>query len=163
MKDYVTPSFATCAQFFRVGLEAGVCSPDSARAWALSVIEKLDAPPGEIIEVSWSKPLPQLIDDLNSVQGEADLELAGRWLLHILLGSMPEEKQLWHALKAAKQIALSTGIPLEDNELYFLVDSVEDELNLAELGIYGSVAECRTDLEGIISRYSSPPPTAILT
>jgi hypothetical protein len=158
----MTPSLATCAQFFRIGLEAGVCKPDSAREWAISVIGAMDAPPGEVIEVSWHKPLPQLIDDLNSVQGDADLELAGRWLLYILLRSFRTEVGLWQAITAAKQIALSLGGTATSTELYCLLDAVEDELNLAESGTFGTVAECRADLEEIISQHSLPLPSALI-
>lgn len=158
----MTPSLATCAQFFRIGLEAGVCKPDVVRAWALSVIEKMDEPPGEIIEVSWNKPIPQLISDLNSVQGDANFEIAGQWLLYILLHEMPDEARLWQTIAAAKQVAMSTGRSAESTELYCLLDSIEDELNLAEQEIYGTVAECRMELEAILSSHSSPPPVAFL-
>lgn len=108
-REFMTPSLATCAQFFRIGLEAGLCEPDLVRAWALSVIDKMDEPPGEIIEVSWNKPIPQLISDLNSVQGDANFEIAGRWLLYILLHELPSEARLWQTITAAKQVAMSAG------------------------------------------------------
>lgn len=158
----MSSSLATCAQFFRIGLEAGVCKPDSAREWAISVIGAMDSPPGEVIEVSWHKPLPQLIDDLNSVQGDADLGLAGRWLLHILLRSFRTEVGLWQTIKAAKQITMSSGGPATSTELYCLLDAIEDELNLAESGTYGTVAECRADLEEILIQHSLPPPSALI-
>lgn len=158
----MTPSLATCAQFFRIGLEAGVCKPDVVRTWALSVIEKMDEPPSEIIEVSWNKPVPQLISDLHSVQGDANIEIAGRWLLYILLHEMPDEELLWRTITAAKQVAMSAGRSAENTELYCLFDSIEDELNLAEQGIYGTVAECRMELRAILSLHSSSPPVAFL-
>ena len=158
----MTPSLATCAQFFRIGLEAGVCKPDVVRAWALSVIEKMDEPPGEIIEVSWNKPIPQLISDLNSVQGDANFEVAGRWLLYILLHKMSGEALLWQTITAAKQVATSAGRSAESSELYYLFDAVEDELNLAEQGIYGTVTQCHMELKAILGSHSSPPPAAFL-
>lgn len=82
------PSLATIARYFRIGLELGICEPDATRAWAISVIDAMDEPPGEIIEVSWRKPLAQLIDDLNAVDGEFDLHVLRGWSLHKLWQSM---------------------------------------------------------------------------
>lgn len=157
------PSLATCAQFFRIGVEIGICKPEAVRAWALSVIEKMDEPPVEIIEVSWNKPIPQLINDLNSVHGDANFEIACRWLLYILLHEMSGEVPLWQTITAAKQVASSVSRPAESGELYYLFDTIEDGLNLAEQGIYGTVAQCYMDLELILSSHSSPPPAAFLS
>jgi hypothetical protein len=43
----MTASLATYSQFFRLGLETGICTADAAREWALSVIALMDEPPGD--------------------------------------------------------------------------------------------------------------------
>ena len=75
------PSLASFAQYFRIGLEVGLCEPEEARGWAISVIDQMDEPPGEVIEVSWRKPLAHAISDLNEVEGEPEMALVCRWLL----------------------------------------------------------------------------------
>jgi hypothetical protein len=74
-------SLASFAQYFRIGLEVGLYEPEEARDWAISVIDRMDEPPSEIIEVSWHKPLAQLISDLNEVKGEPEISLVCKWLL----------------------------------------------------------------------------------
>lgn len=39
-------SLATMAQYFRIGIEAGICQDDQARDWAFAMISKLDEPQG---------------------------------------------------------------------------------------------------------------------
>lgn len=159
----MTPSLATYSQFFRLGLETGICTADGTREWALSVIAEMDEPPGEIIEVSWRKPLPQLIADLNSVYGEVDLNTAGGWLFGILLRSMSSPNgDLRAILTGAKQIALSMSVHLRDSELYNLFSALEDELDLAETGVFGTVEACKAELAEVLGRNSSPPSAALL-
>jgi len=161
-KIYMTDSLATYSQYFRIGIEAGICTPDAAREWAMSVIARMDEPPGEIIEVSWRKPLPQLIDDLNSVRGEVDLGLAGNWLLCMLLRSISAtDANIWRALTAAKQIVFCTGTSAKNTELYTILSSLEDELNLAESGVFGTVEACKADIKRVIAQHSSLPPDAL--
>jgi hypothetical protein len=148
-----TASLATYAQFFRIGLEAGICMPDEAREWALSVIERMDTPPGEIIEVSWRKPLEYLIADLNSVEGDADLESASKWLLRRLLESLPESNaKLRRVVRQAMQVARS----IDAMDLYYDFDCVDDGLQLAATTIYGTSAECREGFETAIRQYLAP-------
>jgi len=159
----MTASLATYSQFFRLGLETGICTADAAREWALSVIAEMDEPPGEVIEVSWRKPLPQLIADLHSVPGDVDLKTAGSWLLGILLRSLSSSNgDPRSVLTGAKQIALSMGGHLSDTELYSLFSALEDKLDLAETGVFGTVEACKAELAEVLDRNSSPPPAALL-
>lgn len=159
----MTASLATYSQFFRLGIETGICTADAAREWALSVIAEMDEPPGEIIEVSWRKPLPQLISDLNSVRGDVDLETAGRWLLSILSHSMSSSSSNPRTvLTGAKQIALSMSGHIRDTELYSLFSTLEDVLDLAESGVFGTVDGCKAEILEMLSRHSLPPPAALL-
>lgn len=159
----MTASLATYSQFFRLGIETGICTADAAREWALSVIAEMDEPPGEIIEVSWRKPLPQLISDLNSVRGDVDLETAGRWLLSSLSRSMSSSNSNPRTvLTGAKQIALCMSGNGRNTELYTLFSALEDEYDVAETGVFGSVDCCKAELEDVISRHSSPLPAALL-
>jgi hypothetical protein len=152
------PSYATIAEYYRVGLEAGLIQPDDVRSWADGVIAELDQPPAEIIEVSWSKGVPELLENLNTIPGERDRSLAGRWLLGLLRDTLPQsDEQLSWAVRRAMQIAQSTGL---GNDTYYQFDLVDDELFLARNGQYGTVAECRRELESALAEYPSPPFTS---
>jgi hypothetical protein len=147
-------SLASFAQYFRIGLEVGLCEPEEARDWAISVIDRMDGPPGEIIEISWRKPLAQLISDLNEVEGEPEMGLICRWLLgrlQLTLGST--DNSLGVAVRQAKGIARGAG----SSDLYYIFDVIEDELSLAEARTYGTVAKCRDDFDKALNEHGTPP------
>ena len=148
------PTLATVAGYFRIGLMAGVCVPDEARAWALSIIGASDEPPGEIIEVSWHKPLDAMLTDLASVKGEADVALAGNWLL-VRVAELPSasEEEVWDRLQQAMQIARDADLP----DLFDEFNGLDDELNLAVSGVYGDVVSCRERLFSILAAFPKAP------
>jgi len=148
------PSLATCAQYFRIGLQVGLCEPEEARDWAISVIDLMDEPPGEIIEVSWRKPLAQLISDLNEVKGEPEMSLVCRWLLGRLSQTLePNDDSFDRAVRQARGIAHEAG----DSDLYYVFDVIEDELRLAETQTYGTVAACRDEFDKALNEHGTPP------
>lgn len=148
------PSLASCAQYFRIGLQVGLCEPEEARDWATSVIDLMDEPPGEIIEVSWRKPLAQLISDLNEVKGEPEMNLVCRWLLGRLSQTLgPTGDSFDLAVRQARGIAHEAG----DSDLYYVFDVIEDELRLAETQTYGTVAACRGEFDKALNEHGTPP------
>jgi len=153
----MTPSLASIARYFRIGVELGLCDPDEAREWAISVIDQSDAPPGEIIEVSWRKPRAQLIADLGAIEGEPEMDLVRGWLLGRLALTLGDtDDGLGRAVKQAMQIARATG----HADLYAGFDVIDDELQLAQSGTYGSVAACRDDFDAALRAYGVPPLSA---
>jgi len=148
------PSLASFAQYFRIGLEVGLCTPDEARDWAISVIDRMDEPPGEIIEVSWRKPLAQLIADLNEVTGEPDIGLVCRCLLgRIALSLESTNVYLDRAVRQARGIAHA----VRDADLYYTFDVIDDELQLAATGTYGTITACREEFDKALREHGTPP------
>ncbi|MDN4059752.1 hypothetical protein QPK31_16120 [Massilia sp. YIM B02769] len=148
------PSLASFAQYFRIGLEVGLCEAEEAMEWAISVIDQMDEPPGEVIEVSWRKPLAHAISDLNEVEGEPEMALVCRWLLgRISMTLDSTNDSLGGAIRQAMRVARATG----DAELYHIFDTIEDELYLAENETYGTVAECRKDFDKALKENGAPP------
>ena len=153
------PLMATAAQFYRICLLVGLCDPDEARAWSIRVIDQLAQPPGEIIEVSWRKPLTQLIEDLNAVPGEADRSLMRSWLLPPLWRNTTDSTVgLDRALRQGMHLARS----LNDEELYYQFDCIDDQLQLAATGTYGTPAEVRNEFEAILKDGMDPPPPIVM-
>lgn len=153
-RGYMKPSLASFAQYFRIGLEVGLCEPEEARDWAISVIDRMDEPPGEIIEVSWRKPLAELISDLNEVKGELEIDLVCSWLLgRLSLTLESTNDSLDRAVRQARGIARAAG----DSDLYYIFDVIEDELHLAETQTYGTVDACREDFEKALKEHGTPP------
>ncbi len=147
-------NLATIARYFRVGIEAGILEVEDARAWAFSIIESEEAPPSEVIDVSWSIPRAQLIEVLNSFAGDADAGLAGGWLLAVLRESLPKSND---SLKASVQCAMQIARSAElDGSIYYKFDAIDDGLFLALSGTYGAVTECRSDFEAALADYCLP-------
>ena len=148
------PSLASFAQYFRIGIEVGICCPDQARDWAFSIIDKMDEPPGEIIEVTWRKPLAALLLDLNDVKGEPDLNLVCGWLLGTLSAAAQSMNgDLGGPVRQAMQIARTVG----SSDLYYIFDSIEDGVHLADSQTYGTTEECRRDFLNALNKYSTQP------
>lgn len=148
------PSLASFAQYFRVGIEVGICDPDQARDWAFSVIDQMDEPPGEIIEVTWRKPVAALLLDLNDVKGEPDLNLVCGWLFGTLSGQVRSMNgELGRPVQQAMQIARTVG----SSDLYHIFDSIEDGAHLADSQVYGIAEECRRDFLNALNKYATQP------
>lgn len=153
-QKYMNPSLASFAQYFRIGLEVGISKPEQVREWAISVIDQMEQPPGEIIEVSWRKPLAQLISDLNEVKGEPQIDLVSSWLLGKLSQTMESgNDSLDGAVRRAMGIARAAG----DNDLYDVFDAIDDELQLAVSQTYGTVAACRKFFDKALEAHGSLP------
>jgi|GEM_PF-6045988 len=57
------------AEYFRIGLELDLLAQKDAQDWATSMIEKLDVPPIEIIEVAWGHGLAKTVSNLKEISG----------------------------------------------------------------------------------------------
>ena len=147
-------NLATIARFFVIGIEAGICSDDEARAWSFAVIAALENPPGEIIELSWNKPRPSLREDLKAVKGIAELEQVGHWLLGSLSVGNSPETGFWPLLRSAKHIVNATDL---GKSLYYDLDIVADEYELAERKIFGTTAEARHSFDALLAEFAPPP------
>jgi hypothetical protein len=151
-------SLATMAQYYRIGIEAGICVEDEAREWAFAMIGELQDPPGELIEVSWRKPRPQLLDDLNSVRGEPDLQRVGGWLFAALRQAGPTAQQrLRAALRQAFYIVAGAKL---GEDMYYELDCIDDEIALTANGHLGTRDQCVADFDDFLAKHAAPVPPA---
>jgi hypothetical protein len=148
------PAIATVAAFFRSGIKARICTLDEVRAWALSVIAESDHPPGEIIEVSWSKPLDAVLADLAGIEGEVDETLVGHWLIG-RVAELPATSadEIWDRLRQAMQIARDAGL----SDLYDEFNALDDRFNLAFGGTYGEVGGCCDEFLCMLATFPKTP------
>jgi hypothetical protein len=135
----ISVSDATTSAYFLHGIEAGLLPMESAKEWAFSLIAQRSNPSIEIIEIATAGRRELAISSLRPAAIGADLALAGRMLLATLhdqlrLGQVP----LRSSLRMAIQIASST---CPGSQAYYDFDLLEDELSLAENGMYGTVDE----------------------
>lgn len=142
----------TACAYFWAGIVTGVLHFESAKAWAFSVIEALDAPSIEIIEVATAGNRVACIDALQAAAHGGDLERAGRWLLadvsSQLTGgtlSVPE------AIHAAMRVARTTDLP---EDCYYQFDVLDDELQLAINNVVGTLDQVRLGLIEMLEQCS---------
>jgi hypothetical protein len=146
-----TASLATIAEYFRLGLQVGLLTPEQAVAWADAQIAAAEAPPEGMIEVAWCKGLASTIEALGAVPGERNKQLAGHWLLGLMREAVPESaEELQLAAQRAMQIARHAEL---GDEAYYRFDMIDDELSLARTQVYGTVEECRMNLVAALAEY----------
>lgn len=145
---------ATVAAYFLYGAEAGMLGEEEIKRWVYSVIESREVPPVEIIELATSYGREQLFENLKAVRGEADVQLAGRWLLGALRTELRRDPSRLQAItQKAIQVAQSTNQP---EEVYYRLVGIDDEIFLAfdnTYGSVGSVEQCRADLAEELEQY----------
>lgn len=146
---------ATVAQYFRIGLEIGSCQDDQVRDWAFFIIGAFDDPPQEIFELSWHYPRSRVLDNLNAVKGNADMQAVGGWLLGAICVSMTPDGDLHQYLRQAFYVVRATN--LSPDTVYFTIDDIADDLQLAEIGLAGDGAACRQEFNLLLAQYSPAP------
>lgn len=145
------PTNSTIAAYYLYGLEVGIVTLQQAKDWAFSIVESMDNPPADIIDVALSSGLSEINEKLNAVAGERDVQLAGKWLLNTLSREFSSNPfNVERITKQAMQVTRSTA--LGDDE-YYVFDHIDDALSLAQSGTYGSVEGCRSELENALSAY----------
>ncbi len=144
-------SYATIAEYFRLGLQVGLLLPAQAVAWADAEIAAAEVVPEELIEVAWAKGLASTMNALAAVSGERDKQLAGRWLLAFLGQSISaSDADLDLAVQSAMHIAWHAEM---GDETYYRFVLIDDELSLARTKVYGTVEKCRSNLLAELAEY----------
>ena len=144
---------ATVAAYFHVGVATGLLDFERAKVWAFGVIEALDDPPIEIIEVAMSGDHASALQNLGLVPGNADRALAGRWLLGVVLERLKASSfSAMEAARAAMRVVDVSGLP---REIWYDFDCLDDELQLAMNGQYSNCEAVSRDVQEALSRYSS--------
>ena len=146
-------SFATYADYFRLGVETGSIEPSSAKNWADQIIAQAEQAPGDIVEVAFSQNAPQLLNALACVAGDRDKESASRWLLRQLLTQLQSGRNPHKVIQAARHLVLSAGM---DISLHEILCSIDDSLSIAELGYHGTVSEATSDLAQFLENAAAP-------
>ena len=104
--------------------------------WAFSIIEALDEPPFEVIEIAIANDHNSAMDALQAAAHGGDQQAAGRLLLaDILVQLKAGDVTVEEATLAAMRVAQTTSLP----DYQFNV--LDDELQLAFNGTYGNPAE----------------------
>lgn len=146
------------ADYFLYGIELGILSFDQAITWAEKVIELEDAPSGEVIDLALSRPRGRngVIEALKEIQGERNPQFAGAMLLSDLATKLELGESIKSIASKALSVAWATQLP-EAARQHF--DHIDDEISLAEQGIYGDLAQCKVELINSLNKYGQDAKT----
>ncbi|MCC8363775.1 hypothetical protein LK996_11900 [Lysobacter sp. A6] len=143
---------ATVASYYLTGIVTGLFAFDCAKDWAFSVIEALDAPPMEVIEIATARDRDAVMEALRAIPGDANEEDAGRWLLaHIHDRLASARLTPVEAVEVAQRVVQSTGLPRDIGIQLMLLD---DALELAVHGTFGSVEDISRDVLAALAEHS---------
>lgn len=140
------------ADYYLYGIELGILGFDQAISWADEVIEKEDQPSGEIIDLALSRPRGRngVMEALKEVQGERNPQVSGAMLLFDLSRKLDLGESIKNIASKALSVAWATQLP---EEVRWEFDHIEDEISLAEQGIYGDLVQCKIELIKSLSKY----------
>jgi len=140
------------ADYYLYGVEQGILRFEEAIAWADKIIESEDIPSGEIIEVALSRPRGRngVMKSLKEVLGERNPQVSGAMLLSELSNKLDQGESVRSVARKALNVAWATQLP---EEVRWEFDQIDDELSLAEQGIYGDVEQCKSELINSLSRH----------
>lgn len=133
------------SDYFLYGIEFGIIPYDEAIKWANSIIEDEDEPTGEIVDLALSGPWGKngVVGSLKSIQGVRNLSESGHMLFELLEQMLESGADLQSIATLALSISWLTH---PEDDLRFEFDRIEDEIGLAEQGIYGDLMQCKKDL-----------------
>ncbi len=143
---------AIIADYYLFGIELGLIKFDEAIAWADSVIGREDEPSGEIIDLALSRPRGRngVLESLRDIKGERNPQLSGSYLL----GTLKLALDLGDDIKYVAERAMSVAsLARMHEDVYYEFDHIDDEIQLAQSGTYGTIEQCQSDLTKALSGY----------
>ena len=152
------PTRKDIADFFRLGLLVGFCTPSEVAQWADRIVAAEASPHIAFIElcVSGSQPASTVQTLLGDVPGEATPDLAP----HILLGHS-YRLITSHAISAERALRLLYPLSCGESfseDIRFTLSAYDDELSLAHQGVYRTVADVIQQFITFLADYESYAP-----
>ena len=140
------------ADYYRHGIELGILSFDQAISWADRIIEVEEDPAAEIIELALSSPRERngVLEALGEIKGMRKPHVAGAMLLRDLYGRLKEGESIKLIAREALNVAWATKLP---EEIRWEFDHIDDDISLAEQGIYSDLEGCERELEKLLAKY----------
>lgn len=141
------------SEVFRLGLSVGYYSVQDTIKWADNLIENLEHPPYEIIEVSLStikKPV-DICSILINKEGNINEEIPIKVMLGLIqkyLTETEDYENVWHWL-----YRLNGNIPSSCDWILNEIIYLSDALYLAEQDIYGNISEVNKELLTFLSQF----------
>jgi len=146
------------ADYYLYGIELGLIAFEEAIAWADVVIEETDEPCGEIIDLALSRPRGRngVLESLREIKGERNPQKSGGYLLGNIKKAFEAGSDIKYIAERAMSIASLARLP---EDVYYEFDRIDDGIQLALSGTYGTLEQCHQELKEALSSYGSYPKT----
>lgn len=141
------------SDYYLYGIELGIIAFYEAIQWADTVIEKEDEPSGEMIDLALSRPRGRngVMDSLKEIKGVRNPQESGFMLLKLLASKLDAGEDVKSIASKALNVSWASQ---QAEDLRFEFDRIDDEICLAEQGIYGDLIQCKKDLKAALCLYS---------
>ncbi|MBN8211025.1 hypothetical protein JI666_19990 [Bacillus sp. NTK071] len=141
------------AEIHRVGLKVGYFSVKEVIDWTDHLIETMDQPPFELIDVSLAvnKHAADVCSKLKLVKGHVEPTLAVRVILALINRYLIESRDF---SKVDFMLSMVKEIPLGDAHLSNELDWLLEWRFLARVEMIGNLEDVRKDIEGFLEKFS---------
>ncbi|MCB1032837.1 MAG: hypothetical protein KDD47_03275 [Acidobacteria bacterium] len=151
------PSLRTISAAYSAALEIGVVGAEEVIAWVDSVIEKTPEPPYPLIEASLAgRDRNLLIRELKEVPGDLDEATRRRLLFGLMHRAFLRDQGLAAAI-TRHLFMMGVDGDAPDEKAIGVMLSLDDGLDLAQAGVYGTTKEVLLELEAFLSQHGSVP------
>jgi len=141
------------AEVYRLGVSIGLLSIEEVIKWADNVIEQLDTPPYEIIELSLStKEKLEVINlKLMNIKGEFDYDFPPKIILGLLNQYLNTTEDMSSVIEKMDKLIehLPDSCEWIETEIHF----ISDGFYLAEPNIYGELKEVLINLRRFLNQF----------
>ncbi|MGM0807069.1 MAG: hypothetical protein ACQET8_20220 [Bacillota bacterium] len=141
------------AEIYRLGLFIGFFQVKNVIEWADQLIEKLDQPPYEILEISLSSKstIASVCSKLTDVKGECDEAIPIQGILSLLNDELVQTIDVTEI--CTYMYRLVGHIPESFEDLEVSIINVTTSWDLAVDGYYGDVEEVRNEIYEFLSEF----------
>ena len=145
------------ADYYLFGIELGILSFDQAIIWADEIIERVAEPSGEIVDLALSRLRGRngVLEALKEIRGDRDTVVSGAMLLGVLHSQLKKGGE--PKVICSKALMVVTLCQFSE-EAQWEADRLDDEIALAEQGIYGDMNSCLIELDNYLNKYRYTPP-----
>lgn len=141
------------AEIYRLGLFIGFFQVKNVIEWADQLIEKLDQPPYEILEISLSSKstIASVCSKLTDVKGECDEAIPIQGILSLLHDELIQTSDVMEICTYLYRLV--GHIPESCEDLEVSIINVTTSWDLAVDGYYGDVEDARNEIYEFLSEF----------
>ncbi|WP_144699657.1 hypothetical protein [Fictibacillus phosphorivorans] len=141
------------AEIYRLGLFIGFFQVKNVIKWADQLIEKLDQPPYEILEISLSSKstIASVCSKLTDVKGECDEAIPIQGILSLLHDELIHTSDVMEI--CTYMYRLVGHIPESCEDIERSIINLTDKWDMAVDGYYGNVEDARNEIYEFLSEF----------